>query len=192
MSHSSHDLHGWANQWTWLVHLWLMSDKQAYADAHSIVRQVVVWPPFGQDHAARMRKYVEQELIGDVLSEASLVSDIVYHALAEVDWGEIVEVFSEEAKEGVVNSDAHSGVRRHDQQTVGWMDDSLRVPGGEPARGYGERGQESPRPRAGLRYRWRGSRGRMSVPIRGPLESRMASGSSGCRSAPAATLRPTG
>ena len=80
---------GWANYATWNVHLWLTNEEEVYIS----IRHMAA-------HAAD--KYDLARQIETLLTEGqpelppSLYSDILTHALAEVNWVEVAQAFMEE------------------------------------------------------------------------------------------------
>jgi hypothetical protein len=82
---------GWANRNTWTVSLWLFNDEPLYDMAREVIRNA-------QDdyHAETNLREAVEGLAADVDGIKGLWSDLITHALADVDWSEIVRAFNED------------------------------------------------------------------------------------------------
>lgn len=84
---------GWTNYQTWNVALWLDNDQGLCDMAREIASRDYEYN-FERDDA--LREFVE-ELADGTLSQASMASDLLGHAIAYVNWTEIAEVYRDEA-----------------------------------------------------------------------------------------------
>lgn len=81
---------GWANYPTWATHLWLTNDPALYDDA----REAVAAANTEREKEANLQALVE-DLLGGILTEASLAADLLGWALHSVSWKEIIEALEE-------------------------------------------------------------------------------------------------
>jgi hypothetical protein len=73
---------GWANQPTWLVHLWLTS---FVSDWHAVTEVVAET----HDQEAALQQHVEETYfnwMGNLLDNACLSTDLIHWVLAVIDW----------------------------------------------------------------------------------------------------------
>jgi len=81
---------GWTNRETWTVNLWLMNDESNYALLCDVLKQKAD----DQEAADLLRDLIEDDT-NDLLKAkeiaSSMASDLLTHALAEVNWLEIVQ-----------------------------------------------------------------------------------------------------
>jgi len=86
------EYNGWENYETWAVNLWLSNDQALYLTTRELVTMFTEYQ-FEKEQA--LREFVE-ELCGPPLQNASIVSDLLGHSLAQVNWKSIVEALEEE------------------------------------------------------------------------------------------------
>ena len=89
---------GWSNRQTWGVNLWLSNDEGCYRDIRGLAYEATTRPREERvSHLAdEINQYVE-DLMPDL--GATLQSDLLTWALAEVDWFEIAKAWLEDASE---------------------------------------------------------------------------------------------
>ena len=87
------DYNGWRNYETWNVKLWLDNDWGTAQEAQEIAAR-----GDSSRYEARLalREYVEQIVLGDEATPASLATDLLGAALSQVDWDEIVAAYRED------------------------------------------------------------------------------------------------
>lgn len=93
---------GWTNRETWNVHLWLSNDEYWYGRAREIAAAGPAFDPADPQKAMHdLAEEMAYSPLGVDVDDpdgipASLASDLVTHALALVDWAEIVAAFRED------------------------------------------------------------------------------------------------
>jgi hypothetical protein len=88
------DHNGWTNYETWMVKLWLDNDAASYATAHALP---LLYSLDTGALAAQLKSLAEDLTLGD--GAASLATDLINSALAEVNWQEIARHIDEEARD---------------------------------------------------------------------------------------------
>lgn len=83
---------GWSNYPTWVTHLWLTNEPNLYEAA----RRVVANAKSRRDKEFNLENFVEEEVLGEHLSQAGLASDLLGWAIHIVNWRELVEALEEE------------------------------------------------------------------------------------------------
>lgn len=83
---------GWRNYETWNVALWLDNDRSAYETCLELTQQAVG----NAEHTSpqwwlgqRIRELVEDSMLPQL--EASMASDLLTHAVGNVDWDEVAD-----------------------------------------------------------------------------------------------------
>lgn len=81
---------GWTNRETWTVNLWLMNDESNYALLCDVLKQKAD----DQEAADLLRDLIADDT-NDLLAakeiNATLAGDLLTHALAQVNWLEIIQ-----------------------------------------------------------------------------------------------------
>jgi hypothetical protein len=83
---------GWSNRETWLASLWLNNDE----DGNRLLQEAKRQPGGLNEQAQWLCDEYEESLYAlltydQVFGEASLFSDLIQHALDQVNWREIIE-----------------------------------------------------------------------------------------------------
>jgi hypothetical protein len=87
------DYNGWTNRETWLVNLWIDNEP---ALSECVANDAVNYPEL-YDLSAQIKDNVEAFIFGDD-APACLATDLIYTALADVNWREIAQHKSTEFK----------------------------------------------------------------------------------------------
>lgn len=97
---SDKQYNGWTNYETWLVNLWLSSERKAQAywlgNAEECLKDV------RNDKAqatGRMANYMQEQLADTSPVTSGIYADLITAALSNVNWREVAEHFVDEAKE---------------------------------------------------------------------------------------------
>ena len=77
---------GWVNRETWLISLWLNNDQ----DSYELLTKVLGLNTPSTRKAEKLHNLIEDQMY-DLELEASLWSDLLSTALAQVDWLEVIE-----------------------------------------------------------------------------------------------------
>lgn len=98
---------GWRNYETWLTYVWATNDEGTYHSCRDLARQC--WNSAEADDtftkeerakfnlADRLKEMIEDS--NPLTKRADLYSDLLNAALAEIDWHEIANGFSEDMEE---------------------------------------------------------------------------------------------
>lgn len=88
---------GWANYQTWNVKLWLDNEQGTYNDMYSYVestKSVQQLSEWIEDYVQELR----YSTYGDAANAASMFTDILNNALANVNWREIAQSYIDDYK----------------------------------------------------------------------------------------------
>lgn len=106
MAHEQYN--GWTNRSTWAIALWLGNDQVTDALAREIVSDTMRHTGSIAIAGDNLKVWVSDmadEMHNQIISSASLFSDLLRYALDDADWREIAQAFKDEAEDDTENED---------------------------------------------------------------------------------------